>query len=90
MAMPKHLIAMEFAISFNGLNYQENRIVLFNSTVISETEVTNLIKQGLIDNDPRVIVMTKQQYKNLYDLDKKAAADKVFYADLAMEQKETS
>ena len=53
--------------------------------------VIELIEQGKLEDiyDPRVVVMTRQQYKNLYDLDKKAAADKVFYEDLIREQEET-
>ena len=88
---PRNLMIVEYTESYVPLKHCTDKVVMFNSTIISESEVRFLIEQGRLEDshDPRVVVMTRQQYKNLYDLDKKAAADKVFYEDLIREQEET-
>lgn len=91
MAIPEHLMAIEYTVFLDFLSYQEDRVALFNSTVISEAEVRKRIEQDfLLETDPKIVVITKKQYNNLFDkIDTKEEADKLFYADLAMEQKET-
>lgn len=91
MAIPEHLMAIEYTVFLDFLSYQEDRVALFNSTVISEAEVRKRIERDFIaEDDPRIVILTKEQYSNLFDkAETEEEANKRFYADLAMEQKET-
>lgn len=77
--IPENLMILEY--SYDGIP----SVAMYNSTVISTDEVTRLIKTGMLDFQytSKVVVMTKTQYKNLFD-----HVD-TFYTDLALEQKET-
>ena len=77
--IPENLMILEY--SCDGIPL----VAMYNSTVISTDEVTRLIKTGMLDFQytSKVVVMTKTQYKNLFDY-----VD-TFYTDLALEQKET-
>lgn len=77
--IPENLMILEY--SHDGIP----SVAMYNSTVISTDEVTRLIKTGMLDFQytSKVVVMTKTQYKNLFD-----HVD-TFYTDLALEQKET-
>lgn len=61
---------------------------MFNETVVSEVEVRSWIKQGLLDfeDKPTVVVMTKQQYENLFDHVSVDTGTEEFYEDLRVEQ----
>lgn len=90
MAIPEHLMIIEYTISNNILAIEEDMVALFNSTVISEEEVRNFIGRDCIEADSRVSILTREQYDNLFDkVVLSAEDDRAFYADLAMEQKET-
>lgn len=93
MAIPEHLMAIEYTVclGFPSSSYQEDRVALFNSTIISEAEVRKCIEQDfLFETNSKIVVITKKQYDNLFDkIDSDREATKLFYADLAMEQKET-
>jgi hypothetical protein len=91
MSIPEHLMAIEYTVSFEFLSYRKDMVALFNATVISESEVRERIDRDFIaEDDPRIVVLTKEQYSNLFDKAETAEeANKRFYADLAMEQKET-
>ncbi len=91
MAIPEHLMAIEYTVSFELLSYRKDMVALFNATVISESEVRERIDRDFIaEDDPRIVVLTKEQYSNLFDkAETEEEANKRFYADLAMEQKET-
>ena len=68
------------------------KVVMFNETVISEAEVRSWLEQGLLsfEDKPTVVVMTKQQYENLFDhFEETYIEENTFYTDLALEQKET-
>ena len=67
-------------------------MALFNDTVVSEAEVRKWIAEGVfeVENKATVVIMSRQQYLNLYDrIDDEDQKERVFYEDLAMEQKET-
>ena len=92
---PCHLMKIEFTQIFSD-NYELPMVALFNETVVSEAEVRSWLDQGLFDVDskPTVVVITKKQYENLFDhvsvnIEESASEEKDFYADLALEQKET-
>lgn len=59
-----------YVISFDR-EYSENcvcpMVALFNVNTISEKEARKVIKQGsfIYDRDPRLVVMTMEQYTNL-------------------------
>ena len=61
---------------------------MFNETVVSEVEVRSWIKQGLLgfEDKPTVVVMTKQQYENLFDHVSVDTDSEEFYDDLRVEQ----
>lgn len=88
---PEHLMAIEFTITMpNG--YEIAKVALFNETVVSEETVRSWIDQDTfsVALKPTVVIMSKQQYLNLYDrIEPDDKKDRVFYEDLAMEQKET-
>ena len=91
MTIPRHLMAIEYTVSFELISYRKDMVALFNATVISESEVRERIERDFIaEDDPRIVVLTKEQYSNLFDkVETEEEANKRFYADLAMEQKET-
>lgn len=92
---PEHLMKIEWTASYmNG--YELEKVALFNETVVSEAEVRSWIEQGLLDVERKstIVVITKKQYENLFDratanVEKPVQEEKEFYADLALEQKET-
>jgi hypothetical protein len=77
--IPENLMIVEYN------DYGRPMVAMYNSTVISNDEVTHLVETSMLgfEYSAKVVVMTKAQYKNLFDhID-------TFYADLALEQKET-
>ena len=88
---PEFLSIIEYTVTF-AKGVELSKVVMFNETVVSETEVRSWIKQGLLgfEDKPTVVVMTKQQYENLFDHFETATAEEnTLYTDLALEQKET-
>lgn len=63
--MANHLMMKEY--SFQGLESIITRVVLFNATQISEKQVDNLIRTGMIDFSDDVVVLTKNKYEKLLD-----------------------
>ena len=89
--LPKHLMIIEFTMRMPR-GYELNKVALFNDTVVSEAEVRKWIAEGVfeVENKATVVIMSRQQYLNLYDrIDDEDQKERVFYEDLAMEQKET-
>lgn len=88
---PEFLSVIEYTVTF-AKGVELPKVAMFNETVISETEVRSWIKQGLLgfEDKPTVVVMTKQQYENLFDhFEETAVEENTLYTDLALEQKET-
>ena len=88
---PEFLSVIEYTVTF-AKGVELPKVVMFNETVVSETEVRSWIKQGLLgfEDKPTVVVMTKQQYKNLFDhFEETTVEENTLYTDLALEQKET-
>ena len=81
----KHLNAIEYTITHTGW-YEDDMIALYNESRISEEEVRELIKKDIVTAHPLVVVMKKDKYKNLYDLEETPVNE--FYQDLILEQKE--
>lgn len=85
---PKNLMIIEFDVGM------QQKVAMFNSTVIPETEVRYFIEKGILTDEyfPNVVIMTKRQYLNLFDKpqETKAAISKEdrFYSELIMEQRE--
>lgn len=89
--VPDHLMVIEFTQRMPR-GYDLNKVAMFNDTVISEAEVRKWIADGVfeVENKATVVIMSRQQYLNLYDrIDDEDQKERVFYEDLAMEQKET-
>lgn len=59
----KNLMIKEFTTLIAG--YEFPRILLFNADHISEEEVDELIRTGRCENSNDVVLLTKEQYKNL-------------------------
>lgn len=78
---------IEYTVSF-AKDVELQKVVMFNETVVSEVEVHSWIKQGLLDfeDKPTVVVMTKQQYENLFDHVSVDTSTEEFYDDLRVEQ----
>jgi len=87
---PEHLMKIEWTASYmNG--YEQEKVALFNETVVSEVEVRSWIEQGLLDveHKPTVVTMTKKQYENLFDhvsSTEDIDSERSFYSDLVLEQ----
>lgn len=87
---PEFLEVTEYTETFaNG--HTLDKVAMYNTTVVSAVEVNSWINQGLIDIEakPTVVVMTKQQYQNLFDHINYSDLEKAsnnFYEDLCMEQ----
>lgn len=87
---PEYLMKIEWTHEFiNG--YKLDKVALYNETVVSETEVRSWIEQGILDfeDKPTVVVMTKQQYENLFDhvsVVEDTIINDEFYDDLRVEQ----
>jgi hypothetical protein len=87
---PEFLEVIEYTETFaNG--HTLDKVAMYNTTVVSTVEVNSWINQGLIDIEtkPTVVVMTKQQYQNLFDhvsYDDLEKASDTFYEDLRIEQ----
>jgi hypothetical protein len=79
---------IEFTQTFSD-SVELSMVALFNETVVSENEVRSWLEQGLFDVDtkPTVVVITKEQYENLFDryTSNSEEADH-FYDDLRIEQ----
>lgn len=87
---PEFLEVIEYVETFSN-GYELEKVAMYNSTVVNAAEVNSWIKQGLIDIEtkPTVVVMTKQQYQNLFDHINYEDLDKApndFYEDLRIEQ----
>lgn len=88
---PEFLSVIEYKETF-AKGIELPKVVMFNETVISEAEVRSWIKRGLLgfEDKPTVVVMTKQQYENLFDhFEETSTEENTFYTDLALELKET-
>lgn len=84
---PEFLSVIEYTVSF-AKDVELQKVVMFNETVVSEVEVRSWIKQGLLgfEDKPTVVVMTKQQYENLFDHVSVDTGTDEFYDDLRIEQ----
>jgi hypothetical protein len=81
--IPEHLSIIEYI----G-DYGIPMVAMFNTTVISDEEVTKLIETEMLgfEYNPKVVNMTKKQYKNLFD--QLSPEMELFYSDLMLEQGE--
>ena len=72
MSYPKNLKRIEFTEVRRDI-YEIEKVSMFNSSVISAEEVDKYIKSGLvtIGYNPNVVIMTKEQYENLKDVEEK-------------------
>ena len=70
MSLPCNLKRIEYTVVHGG-HYEEKRVAMFNSTVISPEEVTDYINKELIDFEynPKIVTMTYEQYCNLQDIE---------------------
>ena len=84
---PEFLSVIEFEELLATGDTPISKVAMFNETVVSESEVRSWIKQGLLDFDYKstVVVMTKQQYENLFD-HVSVDDNQDFYDDLRIEQ----
>ena len=69
MSMPCNLKKIEYTVLHGG-TYEEKRVAMFNSTIISPEEVTKYIKDELVDfkYNSKIVTMTYEQYENLKDI----------------------
>ena len=84
--IPEHLMIIEWTESIGGGRELE-KVAMFNSTVVSETTVRDWLERGVLDwvLKPSVVIMTKQQYQNLFD--QEPTSDEAnFYEELRLEQ----
>lgn len=64
--MAKHLMMKEFSVLLGG-TYEVVKVALFNTTRISEKQVNKLIRNGLIEFNDDILVITKDKYDRLCD-----------------------
>lgn len=84
--IPEHLMIIEWTEPLGGGRELE-KVAMFNSTVVSETTVRDWLGRGVLDwvLKPSVVIMTKQQYQNLFD--REPTSDEAnFYEELRLEQ----
>lgn len=89
-SFPEFLEVIEYTETFTN-GHTLDKVAMYNATVVNAVEVNSWINQGLIDIEtrPTVVVMTKQQYQNLFDhvnYDDLEKAFDTFYEDLCAEQ----
>lgn len=95
MSLPCNLKRIEYTVVHGGI-YEEKRVAMFNSTVISPEEVTDFINKELIDFEynPKIVTMTYEQYLNLRDVveiykkepELEMESNQDFHEDLILEQ----
>lgn len=56
-------MAIEYEVTIGGKDYV--RYVVYNKLVIAEEEVKKLLRNGMMDYDDRVVVMSEKQFHNL-------------------------
>lgn len=61
--MVDDIFIIEHTVETNGKTF--DMVVMFNKTVITESEVNKLIETGDVRYDKRVVLMYKEQYLNL-------------------------
>ena len=67
MSIPEHLSIVEFEETIFE-SHSITKIAMFNSSVTSDVEVEEYITSYMgIPYDPKIIIMTKEQYLNLLD-----------------------
>lgn len=90
MTAPKHLVRIDYEIKYgNGIVIP--MVAMYNSSRISEHKVRKLIMSGYVDSNSFVVNMSKEQYKNLLDIEEPSENNKdekydEFLKDLVMEQ----
>lgn len=84
--IPEHLMIIEWSESLGGGRELE-KVAMFNETVVSEATVREWIEKGLLDVvlKPSIVIMTKQQYRNLFDREA-PSDDAAFSEELRLEQ----
>ena len=84
--IPEHLMIIEWSEPLDSVR-SIDKVAMFNTTVVDETTVRGWVESGLLDVvlKPSVVVMTKQQYNNLYDKSS-CESEAAFYDDLRLEQ----
>lgn len=90
MNVPHNLMVIKYTEQY-ARTYSIAKVAMFNSSIISEEEVNDLLVRGLLDiqYNSKIVVMTEEQYKNLFDaVTRQPDNVKEFYKDLIMEQKE--
>ena len=61
--MLDNIMAIEYEVTICGKDYV--RYVVYNKLVITEEEVKKLLRNGMMDYDDRVVVMSEKQFNNL-------------------------
>lgn len=62
-----HVKMIEYKVRYPGelFTFSEDKVALFDGRDISGDEVNKLIREG-IEEDPFVVLMTKEQYDNVF------------------------
>lgn len=61
--MSENIMAIEYEVTICGKDYV--RYAVYNKLVIAEKEVKKLLRNGMVDYDGRVVVMSEEQFNNL-------------------------
>ena len=61
--MLENIMAIEYEVTICGKDYV--RYAVYNKLVITAEEVKKLIRNGMMDYDDRVVVMSEKQFNNL-------------------------
>lgn len=61
--MLENIMSIEYEVTIDGKDYV--RYAVYNKLVITEEEVKKLLRNGMMDYDDRVVVMSEKQYNNL-------------------------
>ena len=65
--MNHHVKMIEYKVAYSGelFTFSEDKVALFDGRDVSEEEVNKLIREE-VDEHPFVVVMTKEQYENVF------------------------
>ena len=61
--MKENIFIIEYVIGIGP--YDMEMVAMYNENVITEEEVVELIQNGTVEDDNRVVVMNRKQYDNL-------------------------
>jgi len=61
--MLENIMAIEYEVTICDKDY--TRYAVYNKLVITEEEVKKLLRNGMMDYDDRVVVMSEKQFNNL-------------------------